>query len=111
MDWHVRSNDHNTQFIPNRDNGTATGYVGGQNKNPNLGHYAHYVPTAATTNNDRQMPTSYSGVVPKTDPTGIAARFIVEADGSVQPSYTDPPCITCQAPLNPSTWRYSETLV
>ena len=71
MDWHVRSNDHNTQFIPNRDNGTATGYVGGQNKNPNLGHYAHYVPTAATTNNDRQMPTSYSGVVPKTDPTGI----------------------------------------
>ena len=105
MDWHGRLDYSTPQYIPSRD---QSGYIGSQNKNPNLGHYAHYVPTcAAATTNDRQMPASvYSGgVVPKTDPSGIAARFVLEPDGSVQPSYAEPPCITCQAPLNPSTWR------
>ena len=116
VDWHLRP-DHTSpnppihQYFPNRPE--PVGYNGGQPKtqHPNLGHYAHYVPTAATTNADRgQMPPAgYPGGpgvgLPKTDPSGIAARFILEPDGTVQPNYSEPPCITCQAPLNPSTWR------
>ena len=72
VDWHLRP-DHNNQYFPNRPDPAGFPSVPSQTKNPNLGHYAHYVPTAATTN-DRQIPT-YPGVVPKTDPAGIAARL------------------------------------
>lgn len=86
VEWHAR--DYNGQYIPNRDPGYSS-------KNPNLGHYAHYVPTAATTN------LSYSVKDP------IAARFTLEADGSVQPAYVveQPQCLSCQAPLTANNWR------
>ena len=67
VDWHLRP-DHTSpnppihQYFPNRPE--PVGYNGGPPKtqHPNLGHYAHYVPTAATTNADRgQMPAGYPG--------------------------------------------------
>ena len=63
--------------------------VGG--KNPNLGHYAHYVPTVAST---MQYP-------PK-DP--IHARFTYQDDGTVQ-QLVEVRCISCHGVLNQSNWR------
>ena len=79
--------EYNSQYVR-----TEPGYIPqGAAKNPSLGHYAHYVPTAATAN-----------IPYMKEP--IAARFNLEPDGSVQP-YHEPQCITCHAPLNASNWR------
>jgi hypothetical protein len=94
QEWLYNGRDYGSQYIPNRPDQTP--FLPQNSKNPNLGHYAHYVPTAATAN------LSYHHAN-KTDQ--IAARFTVEADGSIQQYNVEQHCMQCHAPLSQSTWR------
>ena len=63
-------NSRDPNYLPPPGAGATIG------KNPNLGHFGHYVPTAAT-----QPPSQYHNIPPREPPM---ARFTYEADGTVQ---------------------------
>lgn len=79
------SREYNPQYVQLQNSrepnylpppGTAGAAIG---KNPNLGHFGHYVPTAAT-----QPPSQYHNIPPPSPREPPFARFTYEADGTVQ---------------------------
>lgn len=84
-------------------------------KNPSLGHYAHYVPTAATANLATYPNTTQNPSKPLLANEQIAATFTMDADGYLQQHNvidSQPQqrsqhqnCMTCQAALTAATWR------
>lgn len=83
--WMNSSREYNPQYVQLQNSrepnylpppGTAGAAIG---KNPNLGHFGHYVPTAAT-----QPPSQYHNIPPPSPREPPFARFTYEADGTVQ---------------------------
>ncbi|XP_040568143.1 uncharacterized protein [Lepeophtheirus salmonis] len=115
LDTSWSSNGILTSSSINKEYGVPNdGYSSSGLKKPNLGNYAHYVPTAATSN-FYQAPPSSSSLIPQHQstppsappPSGshndeIATRLHYNGEGFVQ---IDPQCMKCSAILGPGLWR------